>query len=112
LHLLAPELHVQADHVLPVLVARSVQAEVRVGLVQLVLAERVPVSVAAHLVRVALRVPVTSQLVRAVVRVPVAVAELAAVPPVPSVRAAARAVRPASLSARNAKSTNRDRHRA
>jgi hypothetical protein len=91
--------------------------------VRVVLVRLVPVAQVAHLVQVSaalvrvalqaqLRVALQVSLARAVAQVAAVVAELAAEPPVPSVRAAARAARPASQSVRNAKSMNRDKHRA
>jgi hypothetical protein len=87
---------------------------VRVVHAQLVpVALRVLVSAGELRVRVARQLPAAvSLLVRAVAQAAVVVAESAAVLPEPSVRAAARAARPVSQSVRNAKSTNRDRHRA
>jgi hypothetical protein len=102
--------HAQADLVRLVPVVHLVQAD-HVRLVPV--AHRVLVSEAGLRVRAAHLQPVAdSQLVRAVAQALVEVAALVAVPLVPLVRAAEKAARPVSQSARNAKSTNRDRHRA
>ena len=83
------------------------------------LVRQVPVVLRAQVSRILVRqVPVRlrAQLqalpAQAQARAEVAVAALAAVQPVPSVEVAARVTVPESQSARNAKSTNRDRPRA
>ena len=108
---LVPVVRVRLVPAAPVVLVALVAQAVLVRLVPVAQAVQV---LAAHvrLVPVALRVGLQVLLVRVAGRALVAVAVLAAEPRVRSVGAAARATVPASRSARNAKSTNRDKHRA
>jgi len=111
---LVPVVRVRLVPAAPVVLVALVALDAQVARVRLVPVAQAVQVLAAHvrLVPVVLRVALRVLLVQVAGQALVAVAVLAAEPRVRSVGVAARATVPASRSARNAKSTNRDKHRA